>query len=257
MASSPAILTPDQFRAQFPELVAKASNDAKRLERHAAWIRTKGGKFGASSAGLFWTPKTMKEADNETLRKYIAAKAAELDGSVKPEQGGAASRWGQEQEEDGMREFAELTGLKLLHLETGQKWYAWSKCDQVGATPDDTTLNHNGRLVPVEQKNPYDPAEHARYLTMRNGAELRDVKFDYWAQVQHQIMVLDAPLGIFFSRDPRRQSEARMAWWIVPRDEKFIGKHADRLLRAVTERDELRAQQKFSRPNLKRALGLA
>lgn len=239
------LLTPDQFREQFAGLVQDISNKAKAEQRRAAWLDQKRGKFGASSTSCFWTPSRMTEADNASTRKYIAEKAAELDGSLPPEISARALSWGNDEEAPGMVDLMDRTGLTVTHYGDEQKWFEWSECDQIGATPDGIIVDGTGQRIPVEQKNPITGAEHARMIAhIQTGADLRTVEFKYWVQVQQQIMVLDAPFGLFFTRDKRRESvAAQLAWWIVPRDDGFITMHGDRLKRAVQERDELIAAQ--------------
>jgi hypothetical protein len=275
MLSSFGTITPDQLRERFPGLVIEGDKE----QRRAAWLEAKRGKFGASSSSCLWTPsKTMAaktpddfakcEANNATVRKMIAQKSAELDGAKTPEISASALRWGNDEEGPGMVDFIAKSGINVKHYGDDQVWFEWSKCDQIGATPDGivegvicgAVLNqiyHDlpgtdlqliveqwGDVVcrvPVEQKNPITPAEHSRMIAqMRTGADLAAVEFKYWVQVQQQIMVLNAPFGIFFTRDKRRESEsAKLAWWIVPRNQSFIDAHSERLLRAVQERDDL------------------
>ena len=267
MSSSPptGLLSAAEALALVPEAFAAAGRAVRTSERRAAWMEQKRGKFGASSSWCFWTPSKMEEAKNVTVRKLIERKAAELDGADTPEVGAAALRWGNDEEAPGMEEFAEKSGLTVTAYGEEQQWREWSGSDQIGATKDGIVTAavdpeyllslHTPEYVeaynplqwlrggqpveiPVEQKNPHTPAEHSRMVGLiETGADLRRVEFKYWVQVQQQIMVLDAPFGIFFTRDSRRRSASRLAWWVVPRDEKFIQRHADRLLRAVNERD--------------------
>ena len=233
------LLSPDQFREQFAGLAQEIDDRAKAEQRRAEWLELKRGKFGASSASNLWT-STLKPANNKTSRDYIARKAAELDGVIVPEISGPSLRWGNEQEEPGMVEFIERTGLDVTNYGDSQEWVASDFSDQVGATKDGLTVNANGQVIPIEQKNPYSPGEHGRLLAMETGADLLKVKHEYYCQVQHQIMVLNAPFGIFFSRDCRRTNPAaRMGWWIVERNNDFIEAHKARLLEAIAERDAL------------------
>ena len=240
MSSNPTgILSPAEALALLPGAFAEVTAKVQAEERRAAWLEQKRGKFGASSAGKLWTA-TLQPADNATSRGYIADKAAELDGAVAPEIGGASIRWGNEQEGPGMLEFIERTGLVVTHHGDEQEWIAADWSDQVGCTPDGIATNHKGQRIPVEQKNPHSCAIHARHLTMQDGADLLKYAHPYWCQVQHQIMVLNAPFGVYFVRDSRRtEPAARMGWWIVPRDDDFIEQHKARLLEAVTERNDL------------------
>ena len=251
-----------------PDAFAAIDRNKTSREKREIWLAKKVGKFGASSAGVWWTPSTMREANNATVRALIARKAAELDGAKAPEVSARSLAWGNDEELPGMVEFIDKTGLQVKHYGDDQVWREWSECDQVGATSDGvlearvdvsylldmykdkdgdnlrclTWLNGNDPVeIPIEQKNPATPAEHARLVGMiKTGADLRKAEFKYWCQVQQQVMVFNAPFGIFFTRDKRRKSEsARLAWWIVPRDQQFIDQHGERLRKAVKQRDEL------------------
>lgn len=233
-----------EARATMPAAFAAIDSSAKARDRRAAWLAQKLGKFGASSAAAFWTA-TLAIANNKTSRGYIERKAAELDGVMQPEIGGPSLRWGNDQEAPGMLEFIDRTGLTVLDHGDDQKWVAAEWSDQIGATPDGVMWHKQEFCIPVEQKNPYSTGEHGRLLTMRQGTDLMKVNHKYWCQVQHQIMVLDAPFGIFFTRDCRRtEPNARMGWWKIDRDDDFISKHKARLIEAITERNNLFEAQK-------------
>ena len=229
----------EDARAAMPAIFDKIDADRGKRERRAEWLEAKRGKFGASSAGKLWT-STLQLADNATSRGYLAEKAAEIDGAMSSELGGASVKWGSEQEGPGMLEFIERSGLAVTHHGEDQEWIAASWSDQIGCTPDGIATNTEGQRIPIEQKNPHSRAIHARYMTMQDGADLLKYAHSYWCQVQHQIMVLDAPFGIYFTRDSRRTEQAaRIGWWVVPRDDAFIDQHKARLLDAVQERDDL------------------
>ena len=245
------VLSPEQFRTQYAELAQEVADRATAETKLAKWLKTKQGKYGASSGWTLWTP-TLQEANNLTLRKYIKRKAAECDGLQRGEIRAGSTRHGNDEELPGAEDFMDRSGLTLTHYGDDQQWVAWEECDQVGCTPDGlifcrsvmlpwlTDLLENVTLV-FEQKNNDTIEAYEEFAGMTDGSQLLQVNYKYWIQCQHQMMCLKSPAAVFQARYSRTESgEADMCWFLVPRDDEFIERHGARLKRAVKERDAQR-----------------
>ena len=243
-----------------PGAFAEATAKVRAANRRAEWLNLKRGKFGASSAWKFWTPK-LSEADNETVRNYLKLKAAECDGLIPPEIRGAAIYHGNNEEEPGALDFMEHSGIKMHNFGDDQEWIGWDKSEQVGCTPDALILGdavdpetgqlHKDAKLVFEQKNHETIEAYEKLASMQNGSELKDFDYKYWIQTQHQMMVVGSPFAVFQTRYSRTNSgKAELVAFIVPREESFIEQHGQRLLRAIEQRDALR-QSRTCRTQIK------
>lgn len=247
------LLTPDQFRAQYAELAQGIRDKVTADERRAAWLEQKRGKFGASSAWKFWTAG-LKEAHSATVEKYLNQKAAECDGLLSSEIGGSAIRHGNDQETPGAIDFMERTGLVMTNYGDDQKWIEWKGNNQVGCTPDGLircSFMHPKyqvvtpkALLVFEQKNNVSIDAYEELASMESGEDLIKVNPKYGIQVQHQMMVTGAVAAVFMARYVNTTSGVSdLSWFIVLRNDAFIERHAERLQRAVRERDAYRTQR--------------
>lgn len=247
------LVTPEEFRKLYPDLAAKAKIDATADDREVAWLEQKRGKFGASSASVFWTP-TLKLANNAGLQKYLILKAAELDGLMKGQINAWAIRHGNDEELPGAIDFMEKSGLPLTKYGDDQEWIAWGESDQVGCTPDGlikcsykmpgSDVFLKDQLIVFEQKNHDTINAYEEFASMENGEGLIKTSLAYGVQIQHQMMVTGAVAGIFQSRYTRtRTGKSELSWFVVPRDEAFISAHSARLHQAIGERDAYRIKR--------------
>jgi len=248
-----AIISTDEFRKQFAELVTDMASKVKAEQRRAEWFAIKRGKIGASSVWVFYTPK-LALANNKAMRDYIDLKAAECDGFIKPDIGGATLRHGNDEELPGAIDFIDRTGIVMTHYGEDQEWIAWPDNDQVGCTPDalircnvtlpGTDLELVGVLIVWEQKNNHTINAYLKFAAMESGEDLAVADYKYYLQIQHQMMVTGAVAGIFQARYTRHESGiAKMCWFIVKRNDEFIDQHGARMHQVINERDERRAVQ--------------
>lgn len=89
---------------------------------------------------------------------------------------------------------------------------------------DNTTHN-----IPVEIKCPYDPIKHE----VNRGLKFEiDKNFEYFWQMQAHMFVMDAPLCVFASYDPRRSDGESLSVKVCFRDKEAISELTEKLAKA-------------------------
>jgi hypothetical protein len=139
--------------------------------------------------------------------------------------GNAATRWGNNQEEESikrfeaMQAFEGLTGLKLEKTDDKQEFIHLRYVESVdfdfsmwfGCTPDSATLTvinqslcgnyEETALIPREFKNPSSGVVFDRYRELKTPADLKKENALYYWQVIAQMLCLDAPYAQWIAYD--------------------------------------------------------
>lgn len=192
------------------------------------WYEQRLGKFTSSE---FWKllgiPKGTK-VWTETAETYIMEKVAELvTQQPKREIQNDALRWGHQYEPEA---------LELLQQELGLK-YEGSQLLALGdsfvGTPDE--VYETGI---VEVKCPFNTANHIHNLLIRSADDLRKAHFDYYIQVQCNMILTQKHEALFVSYDPRVAMPLNLHYVHIPFNHADDDLIMDKLAKAVTYRDD-------------------
>ena len=191
------------------------------------WLDLRGGCFSASEvAKLYRGEKDFTEGGITYIEDTASESLLGLDPPVSFKNGD----WGHENEPKAEATYGKSFGVELIQ-HAGQpilfddvlKPHTW-------ASPD--------RLVPaldrgLEIKCPATKAWHGRFCAMQSGWDLKDVKLEYYAQVQMCMLVFECDKWDFMSFHPNVPAFARAAVFTIERDEVFLRKLTERLYTAV------------------------
>lgn len=167
-------------------------------QRSQQWRDARAGKFTGSEIWKLLTEprsKAAREAGewSETAMTYIKTKVAEeLTGQVHETGPAYPLVWGEEQEENAKAFYETMYGQKIKNA----GFIAFT--DHSGCTPD----GYVGESV-VELKAPYNSTNHVEYLTWKSWLDLKEVKPEYWYQMQTEMLFAKKQKGLFISYDPR------------------------------------------------------
>lgn len=224
------LLTRDQVLQQDPNAFKRAR---KEIEREA-WLASRRGRITASGVSKLFT-SSLAIADNKTAYQYICERMSEREGATIPKTSSNAIRWGNEYEPYAIIAYMEETGYTVTKWGDGEVYEANEKQYQSdgqeflmlgeyeGATPDGLVLSHHKG---VEVKCPENPGIHKMYCLMANWEDLKKIRPDYYAQIQHQMRIVSKRLDPlvkswdFVSYDPRNEKQS-LRIMEVPWDEEF------------------------------------
>jgi hypothetical protein len=182
--------------------------------------KPKSGETVSKTAETYIFDKIAEELTNGTCLDYTQVDTKE-------------TRWGNEWESKAREAYEERTGHKVT--ECGFIEYSPS----FGGSPDGLADEDGG----IEIKCPYNSAVHARYLLMRTPADLKALKFEYYAQIQGNLLATGRKWFDFVSFDPRVQNPAfALKVLRIERDEKMIAEIKEAITRATEYRDKLLKQ---------------
>ena len=137
--------------------------------------------------------------------------------------GNAATEWGTQYEDEAIREFERVTGLKV------QTAPYISKSLTYGGSPDGFVV---GEDATVEVKCPYAPENFIRAV---DGV----IKPEYIIQDQSNMNVTGKSKCYHITYDPRMPEGKRMVYKILERDEEMISLINERLVLADAEADRI------------------
>jgi len=154
---------------------------------------------------------------SETAESFLSELIFEHDTGLPASRfaGNTATEWGNEWEEQAMREYEQRTGQKVIR----QEFCKLAGFRLIGGTPDGVSKKKG-----VEIKTPYNPKNH--YQTL----ETKEVPKIYRDQVAGHILLTGRKGCDFVSFNPRSQNPmTRMIIIEVMRDEQAIEELTDRL----------------------------
>jgi hypothetical protein len=187
------------------------------------WHALKAGRFSASLIDK------VIGADSK-LEDYATIKAGEQISGALDEIGTTwQMRHGNENEPIAATIYAQSTGLELIQ-HVGQPIEVGLLSAHTWASPD--------RLIPsnsmgLEIKCPPSMLAYTKFLLMRNGFELKDVKKEYYAQVQMCMLAYEVEKWDFMVYHPKFPPSACAYVVTVHRDEAFIAGLVQRLEQAI------------------------
>jgi hypothetical protein len=181
--------------------------------------------------------KTIDTYFGEGALTYIKTKLAEILTGEVVEVEVVATEWGNSQELDAILEFENKTGLKVDYLGKGNPQFI-PYGDYAGGSPDGFV----GDTALIEVKAPYNSKYHIDYLLINSVEEFKAQRFDYFAQIQMNLLVSHRMKCYFVSYNPRLiEKRLQLKILEVPRDEEFIAELKERIKEAIKELNVIRA----------------
>lgn len=208
----------------FDEIVGTLSD-----QRSIDWERIRLGRFTASEINKLMGKRTANKPFTDTAMTYIKSKIAEQLTGVSEQKHGAALEWGLDNEGEAIQVFQQRTGLKVdvaMFVPYG---------DHAGGSPD----GYIGEYAIIEVKCPYNSANHVEFLLLGEGNELKDVKPEYYDQIQSNLLFTKRSQAYFISYDPRMPDPMNLAYRIVQRDDNRIEEIKERLSDAINTKTAL------------------
>ena len=95
-----------------------------------------------------------------------------------------------------------------------------------GGSPDGIVRYRNGI---IEIKCPFNPWVHQDYLLMEKPEDLKELKLEYYCQIQTNILATDSEYGDFVSFDPRTSRSKQLKVLRIPKDEEMCSELISRL----------------------------
>ena len=205
-------------------------------QRSLEWHELRLGKFTASTiykimgtrAILSGKDGTELEHWSEGAQTFILEKVSESFGVFQEEAYSKAMDWGIENESYAKRHYEKAYGVELQDREFIMAQF----CKHAGMSPDSYIIGQNKG---VEFKCPYNPANHIRYMLIKNSAELLKASKQYYYQVQMCMLVSGFKKWDFVTYDPRYENESGMMMYAVEiqRNDEECEIMKDRILKCV------------------------
>ena len=127
---------------------------------------------------------------------------------------------GEEREIECMELLAAATGLNFVH--TGD-FQTHIHADQVGCTPDGVVLDDLDMVETGAEVKCKSPLVHARNLLINTAADMKDMAFEHYVQIQTAMLVTGALHWYFANYNPyAKTDELKFKHIVIERDEEFI-----------------------------------
>lgn len=194
------------------------------------WKEERLGKFTSSEIyKLLQSGKKKDEYFGQGALTYIMETVAQVITGEAPEVSSKAIEWGYAHEYDAILEYENRMGVKVEYYGSGApKFVPYNEVS--GGSPDGEVGTH----LLIEAKCPYNSGNHTKFLMMEDQEELKAANFDYFCQVQMNLLCTKRELAHFLSYDPRViDHKLRLAILEVKRDEEIIREISERILRAT------------------------
>lgn len=220
---------PQTVKESFEKQVTETT---KKEEFH----RNRSGLFTASEIHKLITPK-IQIAQNKTSRDYIFEKAFErvTGQTARMEVFSKNIEHGNAYEKQATESYEALTGNKVEFSGDLQKFLK-HKTLPIGAYPDGIVLGH----VPLECKCPGNGGEHFKNLACgQNVSKFMDLRFEYYIQVQTQIMLSESEFGEFFTFRPNVEDKFSRYYLRVPRNNDVIRQIEEAVKAAAEQLNEI------------------
>jgi hypothetical protein len=185
-----------------------------------AWDKIRLGLFtGSGVADLMVKPKTIADQQagklSATAEKYVISKVMEMvTGQGQSNAYGNAIDWGNEWEEQALKEVAKALSCKLEDCEFKPNFKRFNAYS--GASPDGIFYAPVlGLKVGIEVKCPYNSIYHYNHCKVLNGNDLKSISPDYYWQVQMNMLTFNLPCWIFASYDVRQPIHRQLHWAVI------------------------------------------
>jgi putative phage-type endonuclease len=190
------------------------------------WFEARKGRFTASTIHKLMTDSRDKnEVLSDGAKTYVYEKVAERLGGHKTFFENDATRWGNENESMAISMFEFASGL------TVERCGFFATKNNAGGSPDGLI----SKDLIIEVKCPYESHTHIKYTDFKNVDDFKKHCKDYYWQVQMNMLVTDRKQCFFISYDPRINSNLKIWWMIIPRNESDI----DKLKMKIKQANEL------------------
>lgn len=185
---------------------------------HSEWMFLRLGRFTASLIYKLWSsgrrPMTEEELKEEKAKggkrktvdtgfsegamAYILEKADErLTMQIKEQSDYEATIWGNEKEFEAWQYFEEVKGIKGEYYgKHNPKFFELG--EYAGCSPDWVSED-----AIADFKCPLNGAIHLKYMLLKDAAEFKKEKFDYYCQLQMNMYILKKKKAYFVSYNPR------------------------------------------------------
>jgi YqaJ-like recombinase protein len=183
------------------------------------WKAERVGRFTASEIHkLLKSGRGKDQYFGDGAMTYIQETVGEVITGEVPEATSKAMEWGYANEYDAILEYEKRMGVKVEYYGNGQpKFVPYNEVS--GGSPDGEV----GENLLIEVKCPFNSGNHIKFLMMDNSEQLKVENFDYYCQVQMNLLCTNRKVAHFISYDPRViDHKLRLAIIEVPRDEELI-----------------------------------
>lgn len=179
------------------------------------WLELRFGKFTGSEFHKLMTSGRGGELFGKTALSYIVEVVDEIITSHEFNDFGRtfssskALDWGHANENQAREEFENETGIKTETI-------GFIQIDELfGSSPDFVTEDAIGEI-----KCPFNPANHTANLFLSTPKDLKENHYDYYIQMQIEMMACNKTKGYFISYDPLKlQKSLRLKVLEFPKDE--------------------------------------
>jgi len=206
-------------------------------QRTDEWKQQRRGKFTASEIHKLMGIKGL----GKTGETYIIEKVAEELGATMPEVSTYAMQWGTETESYAKRFYSKAFKCSVSE----QPFIIAQWCDVAGCSPDGLVTEWDENNNPLqtrkglEVKCPYNPAHHIQNLMIKSPDEFKELRPEYYWQVQMSMAVCNLNLWDFVSYYPGIDDDYQMTAVEIPANEKDIELLKVRISMAVEMKEKI------------------
>lgn len=194
------------------------------------WYMSRLSKFSSSEVSKLIQDGRKKDAVfSDTALSYIYGKVAETISNVLPDQVTSASmEWGIMHESEAIMEF------ERQFQQTVQTGTVYHLDDTFCGTPDGETPTHI-----LEIKCPYNAGNHIQNTLIRDAASLKEIRVEYYWQVQMNMWLSSKEKAYFISFDPRQPHPVRMHIVEIDINEKDVNCAIEKIKMAAEFKDRM------------------
>lgn len=224
----------------------------EKLQRTPEWADARKYRFTSSCIyKLLTEPKSAEAKRNgelsETTKSYILEKIALEVGGAMPEFENAATRWGNEHEQDAKDWYQITTGNRIADVQFCEA------NDFYGGSPDSAVIDVtiakwdeqdviNGAL---EIKCPYNSANHLKHVLIDSDEAFKKIAPEYYWQCLSHIITLKVDWCDFVSFDPRIDHDCGLFIYRLWKNEDDALLLLSKLDKANQYKSELKARLKI------------
>ena len=198
------------------------------LQGTEEWLEQRRGKFTASQVHRLMGVKGL----GKTGETYILECVSEEFGGYMPDTNTMAMEFGRLTEPFAIAHYEKAFGVEVDKM----PFLIAEWCDQAGCSPDGFVSSKNKGL---EVKCPYNPVNHIVYMMLTNQDELKELKAEYYWQIQMGMAVLGVPSWDFVSFSESFTGAMKMAVMNIKRNESDIALLKSRVLEAVAIKNKM------------------
>lgn len=192
-------------------------------QRTKEWFNERKGKFTASEIHKILKPKGF----GDTGESYIMQKVAEDLSDDDQEISSIEMRWGTENEPLAKEFYQKASGDKILNV--GFVHILGTE-NQAGASPDGLI---DGKNYGIEIKCPYTIVNHCKYAMIKNNSDLKEIKPEYYWQIQMQMIACQLGNWRFITFHPFFKQNYQMYVINIQKDENDCAFLMKRLYEAI------------------------